>query len=177
VAGLEGLGYERPESANRFIRQSAPGRRMVIDVLMPSYTSRMKTNQRAGEMTLDAIPGLHLALSAPGESIEIAAQLLDGTVIEFVTVVPNLMAALCVTVGYADRRAQKDALDVWRLLEAYRLAFPSPPQWPQSGSAGDAAKILRRDFGQASGTGVRAASSSRADRTRIRALVLHAVGR
>ena len=92
VAGLEGLGYERPESANRFIRQGAQGRRMVIDVLMPSYTSRMKTNQRAGEMTLDAIPGLNLALSAPGESLEIAAQLLDGTVIEFVTVVPNLMA-------------------------------------------------------------------------------------
>ena len=176
VAGLEGLGYERPESANRFIRQGAQGRRIVIDVLMPSYTSRMKTNQRAGGMTLDAIPGLNLALSAPGESLEIAARLLDGTVIEFVTVVPNLMAALCVkTVGYGDRRAQKDALDVWRLLEAYRLAFPSPPQWPQSGSAGDAAEILRRDFGQASGTGVRAASGSRADRTRIRALVLHAV--
>lgn len=128
-------------------------------------------------MTLDAIPGLHLALSAPGESLEIAAQLLDGTVIEFVTVVPNLMAALCVkTLGYADRRAPKDALDVWRLLEAYRQAFPSPDQWSQSGSAGDAAKILRRDFGQASGAGVRAASISRADRTRIRALVLHAVG-
>jgi hypothetical protein len=89
-------------------------------------------------MTLDAIPGLNLALSAPGESLESAAQLLDGTVIEFVTVVPSLMAALCVKiVGYADRRAQKDALDVWRLLEAYRLAFPSPPQWPRSGSAGD----------------------------------------
>jgi len=128
-------------------------------------------------MTLDAIPGLHRALAAAGESLEIAAHLLDGTVIEFVTVVPNLMAALCVkTVGYGDRRAQKDALDVWRLLEAYRLALPSPSQWPQSGSAGDAAKILRRDFGQASGAGVRAASSSRADRTRIRALVLHAVG-
>ena len=177
VAGLAGLGYERPGSANRFVRPGAQGRRMVIDVLMPSFTSRMRTNQRAGEMTLDAIPGLNLALAAPGESIEIAAQLLDGTVIEFVTVVPNLMAALCVkTVGYGDRRAATDALDVWRLLEAYRLAFTSPPRWPQSGSAGDAGKILRRDFGQALGAGVRAATSSRADRTRIRALVLHAVG-
>lgn len=37
VAGLEGLGYVRPESANRFIRQTTLGRRMVIDVLMPSY--------------------------------------------------------------------------------------------------------------------------------------------
>ena len=124
-----------------------------------------------------AIPGLHLALSAPGKSFEAAEHLLDGTVIEFVTVVPNLMAALCVkTVGYGDRRAQKDALDVWRLLEAYRLAFPSPPGWPQSGSAGDPAQNPRRDFGQASGDGVRAASSSRADRTRIRALVPHALG-
>jgi len=95
VDGLEGLGYERPESANRFIREGTQGLRMVIDVLMPSYTSRMKTNQRAGEMTLDAIPGLNLALAGPGESLEIAAHLLDGTVIEFMTIVPNLMAALC----------------------------------------------------------------------------------
>jgi hypothetical protein len=50
VAGLEGLGYERPESANRFIRQGAQGRRMVIDVLMPSYISRMKTNQRVAHL-------------------------------------------------------------------------------------------------------------------------------
>ena len=93
-------------------------------------------------------------MAAGGESLEIAAHLLDGTVIEFVTVVPNLMASICVkTVGYGDRRTQKDALDVWRLLEAYRLLFPSPSQWLQSGSAGDAAKILRRDFGQASGQG------------------------
>ena len=62
------------------------------------------------------------------------------------------------------------------LYAPFRLAFPSPTQWAQSGSAGDAAKILRRDFGQASGEGVCAASSSGADRTRIRALVLHAVG-
>lgn len=41
---------------------------MAIDLLMPSYTSRMKTNQRAGEMTLDAIPGLHFALSTSPEN-------------------------------------------------------------------------------------------------------------
>ena len=66
---------------------------MVIDLLMPSYTPRMKTNQRAGGMTFDAMRGLHGALSTPGESLEIAAPLPDAPVVEFVTVVPNAIAA------------------------------------------------------------------------------------
>jgi hypothetical protein len=51
----------------------------------------------------------------------------------------------------------------------------APPPWPDKGVRGDAAKILRRDFGQVAGAGVRAATNSPAEQAQIRALVLHAL--
>ncbi len=176
VDGLEGLGYERPESANRFIRTTPGDQRLVIDLLAPSYGSRMRTNRRHGRMTLDEIPGLSLALAVPGERLDLQVRLLDDSTLDLVTVVPEITTAVCVkALGYADRLAAKDVLDIWRLLAAYRQRAPSPPPWRDAGVQRDAAKILRRDFGQASGGGVRAATSSRAEQAEIRALVLHAL--
>jgi hypothetical protein len=178
VDGLEGLGYERPESANRFVRTAPGGQRLVIDLLAPSYGSRMQTNRRHGQMTVDEIPGLSFALALPGERVELHVRLLDDSTIDLITVIPEITAALCVKVlGYADRLAAKDALDVWRLLAAYRMRVPAPLPWRDKGVQGDAAKILRLDFGQVSGGGVRAAASSLAEHAQIRALVLHALGR
>ena len=176
VDGLQGLGYERPESANRFIRTARGGQRLVIDLLAPSYGSRMRTNRRHGQMTVDEIPGLSLALALPGERVELHIQLLDDSTIDLLTVIPEIPAALCVKVlGYADRLAAKDALDVWRLLAAYRMRVLAPPPWPDKGVRREAAKILRRDFGQVAGAGVRAATNSPAEQAQIRALVLHAL--
>jgi hypothetical protein len=176
VVGLEELGYERPESANRFVRTALGGQRLIIDLLAPSYGSRMRTNRQHGQMTVDEIPGLSFALALPGERLALHVRLLDGSTLDLVTVVPEITAALCVKVlGYADRLADKDALDVWRLLEAYRQRTPTPSPWRDTGVQGDAATILRRDFGQVSGKGVRAATNSRAEQAQIRALVLHAL--
>ncbi len=129
-------------------------------------------------MTVDEIPGLSFALALPGERVELHVRLLDDSTIDLITVIPEITAALCVKVlGYADRLAAKDALDVWRLLAAYRMRVPAPLPWRDKGVQGDAAKILRLDFGQVSGGGVRAAASSLAEHAQIRALVLHALGR
>ena len=177
VEGLSELGYEQPEAANRFVRTAVGGQRLVVDLLAPSYDSRMHTNRRHGQMTVDEIPGLSFALAHPGERHALNVQLLDGSVLDFVTVIPEITAALCVkALGYANRLAAKDALDVWRLLVAYRERIPAPEPWSETGVQGDAAAILRRDFAQVSGKGVRAASDSRVGQAQIRALVLHALG-
>jgi hypothetical protein len=136
----------------------------------------MRTNKRHGAMTLDEIPGLSLALAVPGERLDLHVRLLDDSTIDLITVVPEITAALCVkALGYANRLAPKDALDVWRLLASYRQRTPAPPPWRDTGVERDAAKILRRDFGQTSGSGVQAATNSRAEQAQIRALVLHAL--
>ncbi len=81
-------------------------------------------------MTVDEIPGLSFALALPGERVELHVRLLDDSTIDLITVIPEITAALCVKVlGYADRLAAKDALDVWRLLAAYRMRVPAPLPW------------------------------------------------
>jgi hypothetical protein len=177
VIALKTLGYDRPDVANRFIRKIDDEQSVVIDLLMPSYQQKMNPNQRQGDMILDAIPGLSLALARQGLSVKVHAELLDGMEIDFITVLPDIGAALCLkALGYADRMARKDAMDVWRLLEAYVVEFPRGEAWPSNGSLGDAVRVLRESFGRPSGAGLKQASSSSQDRARIRALVLRAVG-
>jgi hypothetical protein len=176
VAGLSEMGYRRPHASNRFEREDSEGRKLIIDLLAPSFGKRMVTNQRHGDVTLDEIPGLSLALARPGESLELSVTFLDGTVIEMVAVVPDPLAALCVkTLGWYDRRESRDALDVWRLLRVFRARVSDPHPWPNAGVQGDTADVLRSDFVPVSGAGGRAASSMPAERAEIRALALHAL--
>lgn len=78
VAGMEALGYTRPGASNRFIRTTEDGLSLVIDVLAPAWGRRMVTNQPHGEIALDEIPGLSLALASPGEQIDLTVTRLGG---------------------------------------------------------------------------------------------------
>jgi len=177
VEGLTRLGYDRPDTANRFIRESLDGHMLVIDLLAPSYVGlRMRSNRRHGDMTLDEIPGLSLALARSGEPLDLSVQLLDSRSIAFTTIVPDVVSALCVkTLGWAGRLAPKDALDVWRLLRAFRARLPQPPPWAATGVQGNTVKVLRADFLPVNGGGVRAATPERVEQAEIRALTLHAL--
>jgi hypothetical protein len=81
VPGLEALGYARPDAANRFVRTTDDDLRLVIDVLAPAWGRRLVANQQYGDMVLDEIPGLSLALARPGEQIDLTVTLLDGTTV------------------------------------------------------------------------------------------------
>ena len=98
---------------------------------------------------------------------------LDGTSLSFSLVIPSITSALCLkALGWSNRLAAKDAVDVWRLLRVHRQRIPEPITWRESGVHGDTVAILRRDFARPAGAGVRAASTERADRAEIRALTL-----
>src|SRR6266545_4061926 len=124
----------RPDSARWPATRDRPARAFL-------RLANMQTNRRHGQMTVDEIPGLSFALALPGERVELHVRLLDDSTIDLITVIPEITAALCVKVlGYADRLAAKDALDVWRLLAAYRMRVPAPLPWRDKGVQGDAAK-------------------------------------
>lgn len=176
VTELQARGYETAGAANRFVRTTGAGQELVIDLLAPSYTGKLQTNRRHGDMTLDEIPGLSLALAHPGETLEVEVTMLNGDALSFTTVIPDPLSALCVkTLGWHGRRARKDAMDVWRLLRVFRKRFPSPPPWSPKGVAGETAHVLRTDFASPAGTGAKAATSIPAERAEIRALALHAL--
>lgn len=176
VAELRARGYETPSSANRFVGTTAVGHDLIIDLLAPSYTGKHRPNRRHGDMTLDEIPGLGLALASPGETLGLEVTMLDGTVLTLTTIVPDPLSALCVkTLGWHSRRAPKDAVDVWRLLRVFRHRNPAPAAWRADGVAGETAIVLRADFIAAGGTGARAATATPAERAEIRALAQHAL--
>jgi hypothetical protein len=133
----------------------------------------MVSNQQYGDITLDEIPGLSLALARPSEPIDITVTRLDSTPISFAVLIPDITSALCLkALGWSNPHAAKDAVDVWRLLRAHRQRIPESIAWRQSGVQGDAAAILRTDFARPTGRGVRAASTERVDQAEIRALTL-----
>ena len=174
VSGLEALGYTRPGASNRFVRTTDEGLRLVIDVLAPAWRGRrLVPNQQHGDIVLDEIPGLTLALARPGEQVDLTVAMLDGTTMSFPIVIPEINSALCLkALAWSSRLASKDAVDVWRLLRAHRQRLAEPVEWRDSGVQGDAATVLRADFARPTGGGVRAATPDRAEQAEIRALTL-----
>ncbi|HEX8093329.1 hypothetical protein [Jatrophihabitans sp.] len=142
-------------------------------MLAPAWGRRLIPNQQYGDIMLDEIPGLSLALARPGEQIDLTVTMLGGTAVSFSTVIPDINSALCLkALGWSSRLAAKDAVDVWRLLRAHRQRIPKSIEWRDSGVQGDAVAILRGAFARPAGGGVRAATTDRAEQAEIRALTL-----
>ena len=185
LAALQDAGYRRSEG-NRFVRQHtqpADGDELtaswhlVVDVLAPSYRGRLRTNRRLGELVVDEVPGLHLALARPGTTVDVSVRLTSGHVLDTVLVVPDVVSAICLKAyAYAGRLSARDAVDLWRLLEAARAAGVSATTWPTGPTAVEAAALLRRHLGGPGAGGLERVSPRPADRTRVRALVAHVVG-
>lgn len=173
---LRSREYSQAGAANRFERRFGD-LRLTIDVLVPSYTGRLETNRPHGDLVLDEIPGLAYALARPARSVTVRVGLTDGSRVTTTVLVPELTAALCIkAIAYRSRFADKDALDLWRLLEAAYAVGNSASTWPTGPTPVIAAEVLRHHFGRPHGTGLRNLTRDRTQRARIRNLVTHLVG-
>ncbi|RYJ07680.1 MAG: hypothetical protein EON52_00035 [Actinomycetales bacterium] len=150
---LDALGYDMVQG-NRFERNltaaeraesesEGDGPRPVIDVLIPSGTSQHQPGQSAGELVVDAIPGLLLALNADPVELTVAATLTTGAELVMSVSIPSPKAALCLKLlSYGSRFATKDVTDIWRLLAVCRAAGVTPDDWYSKGTQGDALEVL-----------------------------------
>ena len=170
-------GYEQ-EGGNRFRRLDPhQGDEMVIDVLAPSYEARLVPNQQHGELTVDEVPGVAFALQRPSTLVDVTATLTTGATVSVRLPLPDVVSALCLKAyAYGGRFAARDALDVWRLLEAAHAAGVRSQDWPTSATGRDAARILGQHFGRVASAGPTDASTDRRAQARIRALVVEVVG-
>ncbi|MFJ3405790.1 hypothetical protein [Promicromonospora sp. NPDC090134] len=173
---LSRLGYTR-EDGSRFARE-APGERRVIDVLVPSYLGKHEPNQELGSLVVDAVPGLSLALALPAAEVVLAARLSNGSAVELSLLLPDVRAALVLKAyAYRARLTERDAVDVWRLLESAENAGLRAGDWPARASGRDAAAYLHKFFGNAGAPGARRASSAPGTQARVRLLVQRLIPR
>jgi hypothetical protein len=175
VRALRDRNYETPGAANRFVRRQDDevGRLdMMIDILAPSYAGRLVSGQRYGDLVADEIPGLAFALSRPSIRVELGVRLTGRSDLSMSLVLPDLSSAICIkTLAYRGRYADKDAVDLWRLMNAaYEVGLRSN-SWPVSVTGRMSADVLRRFFGRAGASGLKQLSSRRVDQARMHALV------
>lgn len=138
------------KGGNLFTRQTDGGQEIEINVLMSRNGSShgFRATDVPGLGWVDTLPELTFAFAGSGITLEVAAELLDGSVIEFRTRVPRLEAAVVLKAHSWKARGlsdPKDLTDLHSLLEI-RQAYPETSwkldQAPLSGRRRDAAVLL-----------------------------------
>lgn len=169
------------ERSNRFIRphEASKGEplQLAIDVLAPSRDHRLRSNQPYGDLYVDEIPGLRLALARPAVKVELNVALTSRARLRVALLLPDLVSAICMKAyAYQDRAKSGDSHDLWRLLEAGHVAGLSADDWPSGATGTDAATRLRRHLGRPGAPGLRDIADAKA-RARVVAIVNELVGR
>lgn len=145
-------------------------------MLAPSYTARLRTNQQHGRLYVDEVPGLAFALARPATVAAADVVLTTQATLHAELLLPDVVAALCLKAyAYSGRLHPRDALDIWRLLEAAYRAGVRAGGWPSSATGKDASQILHRHFGRPSSKGTADATTATAQQARIRAQVAQVI--
>jgi hypothetical protein len=189
IARLIERGYERIEG-NRFARpiddvpvavQGVDVRpSALIDVLVPSYRTRARTNYRVSDdLVTTEVPGLAFAFQRPPVSLPMELHRLNGERLDAEVAFPDEIAALTMKAFASQvRNKPTDVVDLWRCLEVAYAAGITADAFAE-GDAADAARIIRALFNDRNGTGMSAlAIEQRLSRaagdqrfTRLRALI------
>lgn len=151
VDGLMALGYSQV-SGNRFQKQvdHLPKTEVAgcatVDVLVPTYTSRVRHNREFGErLVTTEVPGLAAAFQRPAVDLQLAVRLLDGSALHFPVRLPNEVSALTLKImARTVRREDRDAVDVWRALEVCEAASIRDIDFGPNADA--VMGILKREF-------------------------------
>jgi hypothetical protein len=173
-ASLLERGYART-AGNRFERphEDALGTiQLTVDVLAPAYAAQMRSNRSHGDLVVDEVPGLAMALARDAVVVDIEVRLTFGDRVAARLLLPDPVAALCMKAAAWDgRHVSRDAVDIWRLLETAYAAGIRSADWPLRASGLDAARVLHRFFATPANNPYRDAQVASSVPTRVRALV------
>lgn len=186
---LIAMGYNRT-AGNRFERplpnladhaQAKPS--AVIDILIPSYTSRVQDNQRFGDhLVTTQVPGLATAFQRPATDLELEVAMIDGERRTIAVRLPDEVGALTLkAMARTVRSEDRDAVDVWRMLEVCQAAGLTNVDFGADDE--DVKRVLNTEFSRG-GTGISDIKSARnlsteateQQETRIQALISRVVG-
>ena len=130
--GLDALlleqGY-RQTQGNRFVKGEGV-RARTIDILIPSTGGQLATNVPCGPLTVDAIPGLRLALTTDSLLLALSVRLSTGETLETNLHLPQVISAIVLKAyAFAARSTERDLLDLWKLLETAWNAGITAADW------------------------------------------------
>jgi hypothetical protein len=190
---IRNLGYDRIEG-NRFTKGvpdlpavEATGKQptAVIDILVPAFTSRARDNVQVGdELVTTEVLGLAQAFQQGPVVVDVEVVRMNGDAFVMQVPLPDEASSLVLKAfAWEVRSEDKDAIDLWRMLEVNAVAGVSPESF-ESGFGPRAVKIIREAFSDptspgtrlmAQGLGISSNESSRRH-TRIQALVQRVFG-
>ncbi|MEI8240978.1 MAG: hypothetical protein WCI22_16305 [Actinomycetota bacterium] len=162
---LTALGYER-RAGNRFARPmsdipiwligaEAPKPEAVVDILVPSYTSRLRQNRRFGDhLVTTEVPGLASALQNPAIEMSLELHRLNGDLLDVEVSVADEVSALVLKAHATTVRSKAtDVVDIWRCLEVCLAAGTEPAQFTGPERVAAVTRV-RELFGSRSGPGM-----------------------
>lgn len=192
VERLIELGYTKV-AGDRFTRpiddvpagDGSETREAVIDILLPSYTSRPSKNKKVGDLTATEAMGLASALQRTPVATELEFLRLNGESVEMVLLFPDEASALVLKAFATSARDKPtDHTDIWRCLEIGYAAGVKPDHFTDSKEMAKGAALARSLFSDRHGRGMSAItedlelSDTASDQryTRIRALIEEVLG-
>jgi len=178
---VEGSRFARPIDAVPVTVRGIDGLpSAVVDVLVPSYRTRARSNHRVSDdLVTTEVPGLALALQREPVLLQTELHRLNGEQLDVEVAYPDEVAALTLkALASQVRDKPTDVVDLWRCLEVAYAAGTNAAAFAE-GEAAEAARIVRGLFDGRGGAGMSALvdeqrlSDQAADErfTRIRALM------
>jgi hypothetical protein len=178
---VEGNRFARPvDDVPVTVRGAEELRSAVVDVLVPSYRTRARSNHRVSDdLVTTEVPGLALALKREPVLLHMQLHRLNGEQLDVEVAFPDEVAALTLkAVATQVRDRPTDVVDLWRCLEIAYAAATGAEAFAE-GDTAEAARIARALFDRRDGAGMstlvseQRLSEAAADErfTRIRALV------
>lgn len=111
------LGY-RKVAGNRWSRSLDQTREATVDLLVPSYRTRLRSSVQHGGTNTTEVGGLAVALKRPAVHVIGSVVLTDGTELPLELSIPDVTSMLGLKLHARSARAEdRDAIDLWTCLE------------------------------------------------------------
>lgn len=114
---IASLGYEKI-AGNRWQRKIDDTRTATVDLLVPSYVTRQKSNVKHGSTRTTEVGGLAVALKRPPVRVTAEVRRPDDTTLALNVLIPDAASMLSLKLHARTRRDEpRDAIDVWTCME------------------------------------------------------------
>jgi predicted nucleotidyltransferase len=174
VGAIESIGYKK-RAGNRWARQIDDQRTAYVDLLVPSYRTRVRSQVKHGSTTTTEVGGLAEALKRPPVLISGMVTATSGDRYRLDVSIPDVSSLLGLKLhARTVRDEDRDAIDIWTCLELLEAeaAFAEFGS-PDFDTIRDRLDFEFGDKGPSMRVVTESVSAEEADRrrTRVRALV------